>query len=581
MSDTNTLNIVQPKQTYIHMLDSERITEWNLRLNNPGRKIISRMNSDNHHLLLTQVGFQWLRNMGAVNVVTVDKKTVTTINRITCEKLAQEKFYKLVDLRLYNDEIAKMYAKPESITFRSDFTAKSYFEVLNSYGHNRAKTINSALLQKFINVIEQYFGPWLNDPIFEFNFEGFLNTGKWLSHIKTNSNSGYPYNVHQTKELMTRFIHDAVVVFNKYKLDGAIEWRKLPFEMGYRTERKNKHRVICMAPTIEKLISSTISTFLDLRAATLPFNLPRKFGDFKNIFNEIDRTQSNAIVTKDFEGYDTSIPIILFKELVKWFRTKSNTLAYLLAFECELIINSYMVIGPNKLFWIAALPSGIGVTQFIGSLIHWALDLVADIKYKFAMYQSDDNIGLTDMTDKEIQTAFEFIENEFGMSISPIGKKSSYNPLIGKFLQKIIDKEKHIYYNHEQRAFTNGLFRERELSDDTVFELIFNEKDDKEAIHKKQVLAYLGNLTSYGSSAPSLPAIMSFMCNKKNTGFTVNQIKWGLENLQRYVETYLHEEQHRPMEITGWVNGYFNKMFELYGWGEISVVQSQSILSKL
>lgn len=580
MSATATQKTVQPKTTFNYLLDEERLFRYNMRLNNFGRIIISRHHFDNDQMLLTQFGFNWLRAMKAVMVKEVLTKSGaksyrTVVNRLACEKLSQEQFYNLVDMHRYPEFVAKMYAKPENISFRSIYKAKNYFEKLNSYGHNRNVKLNSLVVDKMLGYLDKKLKPWIQNTQFEFDFKSFLESGKWLVHIKTNSNSGYPDNIKQDKLLMTRYAGSALKVFEDYVASKPINWYKLAFEMGHRTERKDKIRVICMASTIEKLLSSVFSTFLDLTFNELPFNLPRKYGGPDAIMHELKQYDGN-LITKDFDAYDTSIPIHIFTILRDWFKKIDNTLAWLLALECDIIIHSVMIVGPDLLFGIFALPSGIGTTQFLGSLIHWLLDFVFGIEYKIAIYQSDDNIGRTSMTQEELNNCIKILEAETKMEVSPYGDKSFYHPTCGRFLQKVMDFDANIFYNHEQRAYTNGIFRERQISDDTVFNLLFN-TNDKDVNHKKMVLAYLGNLVSYNQHAPSIDDILAFFYGRRS-GFSATQVKWGLTNLEKYMKEYLEVEEHRAMDAPGWLSHFMDEAMAKFTWSSISAKDVHSIL---
>lgn len=590
MSDTTLQRFVQPK--HISELEQSRIEFFNFRLNEHGRKIVSRMNSDNDHTLLTQPGYIIGRNIGTVKLIVsevldtknsqIQTKTQTKIDKHATELYFQEKFYTLVDMRKYSDAVASFYSEPAAISWRSVFESKAYFEVLNSYGRNREHEIDPITCRQIVAILEEYMKPWCSNTIHDFSLLEFLQTGKWLTHIKTGSNSGYPDNVKQTKDIMATAGTVALKFFNDWKLGKRIEWKKLAFEMGYRTERKHKHRVVCMAAKYEKPISAVISTILDLTAIYLPFNLPRKFGNFTNTASKIFETNGGRLFSKDFDGFDTSIPLSFIRLLRDWFKTIGNTFCDLIAFECDIILHSWMIVGPNKAFWIAALPSGIGITQFIGSLIHWLIDKVVGLESSFSSYQSDDNICITTLDDTELGKALEQITARFKMTLSPLGKKSFIDETYNKFLQKVIDRKKKVYFNQEQRAFTNAIFRERELTDDTLFEQLFDIKgNDKEGASKKKCLAYLGNLVSFGQFAPSFPEILGFLYGRKQTGFTTTQIKWGLTNLEKYMQDFLEREQHRPLEQAGFVTGIFENLLENKGWVKITAKDVEMAYSNL
>lgn len=563
-------------------LDSNRLEFYNYRLNLPGRKIISRMLHNNEHLLLTQPAFEQFRALGYVTVIkeeTLTKegkpkiKHITKIDKDKCELYLKENIFKIIPLQYYPSDIAKMYSDLSKVSFRSIFISEKYFETLNHYGHNREKVLSSWTSRNVIAALNEYLKPWATNSIFEFNIEEEFNSGRWLTHIKTNSNSGYPANIKQTKQLMIPAATASLKIFKQWLIDPNIDWKKLSFEMGYRTERAMKHRVICMASQFEKPISAIISTFLDVTAQYLPFNLPRKFGAFKNVAQAVFEHNQGTLFSKDFDAFDTSVPLELCKLLRDWFRSINNTFCNLVAFEIDLIIHSYMIVNPNRAFHIAALPSGIGITQFFGSIIHWLADLISNLETLFSCYQSDDNIAVTKLNAKELQACCDVIKKEFGMDISPVGKKSFISDDYNKFLQKVLDRKNKVFFNQEARAYTNAYFRERELSDDITFEQLFGIDDPEANKSKKAVLAYLGNLVSFGEKAISFPRIMSTLYGRTKTGFTTTQVKWGLNNLEAYMSQYLAQEQHRPIEDAGWLKGIFEAQLQSTGWSTVTPTQ--------
>jgi len=566
MSDTATLKTVNTKETFITLLDAERVKPYNFRLNDRGKKIISRMNSDNEKTILTTYGYNFFKDHGLVHTTQYkDKngktKVKTTYDNKKIEILAQETFYTLVDLEEYPAIVSKFYAEPKQISIRSRYTAKKYFEALNEYGNNRLKHVSPYILEHFKNVLDDKLYSFFVTDKFKYTPKEFFETGKWLTHIKTGSLSGYPANEAQTKEIMQQYVSKSIKVFEKWQNGDTIDWYKLAFEMGFRTERNGKHRVVCMAALLEKPISAAINTMFDEVVNDFPIELPRKYGSNQNVMLKIRDylRDGDTLLTKDFEAFDKNIPLDIFYVLLKWFKGIDNLLCQMIAFELDLIIHCVIIVGKQRAFEIAALPSGIGITQLIGSIIHAVIDIVFEIQSKIAFYQSDDNVTVTTNTPDELNAKFALIKKELGMTISPVGEKTYYDPKITKFLQKVMDFDRHIIYNQEQRCFTNGLFRERMVDVDTKFEIIFGlNKEDQTALKKKSVLAYLGNLVAYEIYAPSLPKIFSFMYGKAS-GFSKTLVEWGLTNLEEYLKYESEIETHKLPLNGGWCKALFEE----------------------
>lgn len=542
------------------------------------------MMHDNDHFLLTTPAFTVFRAAGYVHVQTRTYKDIknntlrerkqTIVDGPGCESYLRELTFRLIPIEYYPPEVSQMYSDVKKISGRSMFTSSKYFEVMNSYGQNRDYKIDAYTHRDMIVVLNEQLRAWATNPLFEFDLEEEFKSGRWLTHIKTGSNSGFPANIKQSKELMIPAATASLKIFRAWKKGEKIDWHKLAFEMGYRTERAEKHRVVCMAAQYEKPLSAVISVFLDLTAQYLPFNLPRKFGSFSNVASKIFESKGEYIFSKDYEAFDTNIPLHVFIILRDWFKTIGNTLCDIIAFELDLIIHAYIIITPTTAFWLAALPSGIGITQFIGSLIHWLFDVIVELTGSIAFYQADDNILVTDLTLKELQAKCDEIMKRTKMKISEVGKKSFISAGYNKFLQKVLDRNKMIYYNHEVRGLTNAFFREREITDDTLFEQLFQLRgDDAENKSKKAVLAYLGNLVSFGQYAPSLTRIFAYLYGRNRTGFTTTQILWGLNNIETYLSEYLAAEQHRPMEQAGWCKGLFQECIAKYKWSNITSAQ--------
>jgi hypothetical protein len=535
------------------------------------------MNNDNDRTITTWYGFNLFRRAGLIEEDKEKGKRVTVMKLNEMEELSRELFYNLVNLNPYPKEVQDLYSNKEAISARSRYFAKDWFLGLSEYGVNWKFKLRNIIEKSIVEVLNKKYYEFFALEENNFDLKDFIRGGTWLSHIKTGSNSGYPLNFSQTKMLMAKIADKSVQIFEKWLHGDRIDWTKLAFEMGMRTERKKKQRAVMMAATYEKPISAVVNTWLDNIVQHAPFKLPRSYGDVGNMAQAIfDNHSGKRIVCKDFEGFDKHIPLHLVKIIRDWLKGIGNTFCNLMAFECDLVINSFIIVGAKTVFKVGALPSGIGITQFLGSMIHDIVDEVAGLDDLLRIYQSDDTIMLTKMDEKEVQNAFDFIEKEFQMPISPLGKKSIISDNIGIMLQKVIDTDQKIYYNHEQRAFTNGLFRERAFNtSDMAYELMFGkQKDDSLVTKQKSVLAYLGNLVSYGVDAPNLPNILSFMYGKKS-GFNRSLVEWGLRYIQDWQGVIDLTMRHKVPIQTGWLRGVFEDLLAEKGW----VVVTPAILS--
>jgi len=99
----------------------------------------------------------------------------------------------------------------------------------------------------------------------------------------------------------------------------------------------------------------------------------------------------------------------VFRILRDWFKSINTDFAKLVAFEIDIIIHSVMIVKVDLGYMMASLPSGIGVTQFIGTVIHALIDKFVELPMKWVVYQSDDTAGVTDGTESEIQSCYDEI----------------------------------------------------------------------------------------------------------------------------------------------------------------------------
>ena len=549
----------------------DRVT--NLKLNDNAMRIFGRMTRDNPQTLFTKYGFQFFKNVGLLKFKNVTKKRngkfikrkVPDYTNSDVVRYAQNYWAKLlesIDASLYPIPIYKSYIDFDKISFRSIYLAIKYFKRLAKYGHNSEKQLSPWVRSETTAWLETTLRPFFSKEIFDFDLEEYVIQGKWLSHIKTGSNSGHPFYVPQSKMLLSKTVKDSLRIFEKWKSGEKIYWEKLAFSLGSRTERDLSQRVVCMASTYEKPIGAIINTIFDENVEEFPIKLPRSYGTINNMCTAFIELLSEGLscVSKDLEAYDTSIPIELLELLRDWFKGVGTTLAMLIAFEIDLIIHSVMIVGPKQVFRMKSLPSGIGITQLLGSLIHALIDHVSGYVFALVVYQSDDTVGFGNIDIESAKLANEKINHYFGMKISPFNKKSMFSEHAGIMVQKVFDAKLGIWYNHEQRAYTNGFWQERKLNVDEDLKVTLG-MTTEEVKPYQQALGFLGNIGSYNYNAPLLPKILAMRYGEKLSGYKREHIEIALTKLEEWVP-----EQHKTHSENAWVRHLFNSLMDSKGW---------------
>lgn len=580
---------VKPEDRAYDYLRSEQLVNTvanrlNVRLNHNGKRIVSKFVSDNKQILFTEFGRKYLEFMGLVEwrdklkVVEKKGKRYTEKRRVlhipSRGKMVahlQNKFENLIGpfLSILSPFVVKLYTNDMAVTPRSTFYSKKYYKRLSKYGVNFMVRLPPVIENKITEFLDHFFFDVFTGDEFNFDITETYKEGRWLSHIKTGSNSGYPFNIAQDKTwMMSTVLPVSLKLLAKYvKNRESIDWWKLLFEMGSRTERKFSARVVCMAPAYEKPIGALINTVVDDQIDLIPLPMPRKFGTFDNLAKTF-RDAKGVYIAKDWEAYDTSIPLRIFKILADWFYGLGTAFGYLIAFELDLICHAGIIVAENLIYLLKSLPSGIGITQFIGSLIHMLLDYLCGLLDAFneKVYQSDDTLAKGDISYREVIKAFEYLKKVFRMTISPFGEKSTYDAYRGLVVQKILDDDLKIWFGHEQRNFTNRFFRERVMNvDEDLAQLLGLKPSNKKAKGTLKRIqgarGLLANIASLGVNAPTLPYVLYSIHGKKASFFNEYEITTGLQSLEEWIE-----EEHKLATENAWLRGYIVESIGEFGW---------------
>jgi len=467
----------------IKILPAESVHRFNYRLNSNGVNTVKRLRSDNRRTLLTRTGFQIYRSLVAddPNRRDITVGELISDDFLNLKKHLQETWKHTWNARNYVIPVVKMYNDVDKISDRSQFIANDYFKVLSEYGKNRNLKKPRYAEEKIYSILEKY-KPWLSQ-ITPDTIEECFNEWNWMGHIKIGTNSGYPYNTAQDESLALKAKVTSIKIFNVWCKDpNAVNWDKLAFMLGYRTERNLKQRVVAMASIYEKCISALINTYLDKTIDLFPIHLPRKSGSIDKLCEDIiSKIGKDMLICTDFHAYDTSIPEWLLICVRNWLMTVGTLIAKILAFEVDLIIHGIIIIDKYLGYEMHSLESGIGVTQLIGSILHDIIDEFVELIMKFKTIQSDDELGITSLTAEECMDCFKQIKDVFGMDISPIGEKSSLSKSFGIVLQTIIMWSEYygkwIFFGNEIRRWANLFYKERSFNiPNEIVELITGKK---------------------------------------------------------------------------------------------------------
>jgi hypothetical protein len=561
-------------------LDNDRLEVINFRLNDRGLNILTRMQSNNLRVLRTRAGKHIYRGVSVNNMIEKMRSTWMIIMKAIDNSDVKNGSWEWPKY-VYAD-----YNDVEAISPRSVYCYTSVYhdkegkpipgwiDVLSKYGRNWKKKLRVEVINQLKGILTDRFEYWAGHE--QRSLLELFSDDEWLSHIKNGTNSGYPDNVAQDKDYARKWVPYIMSILRKYKNGEKINWTKFAFEPGMRSERKFKARVISMASIAEKIIGAVINAVVDRYIKDLPFKLPRSYGSLDNLCETILKVgKGKAKAAKDFVNFDTSIPVMLFEVIRDFFLKLGTDFGLLVAFECDLIIHGYMIVDKKLGYQLRSLFSGIGITQFIGSLIHWLVDEFVELNPVFAVYQSDDTMAVVNDDEEVVAKKFDDINEFFGMESSPFGKKSYYSYDMSIILQTYIDWLNNTYYGHDKRKFTNAFLRERALNvDDQKFSVLFS-ASGKELNALAQCDSWLGTLASMGNQSRVLPYLLAFTYGKRS-GFSWSQVQRVLPHLG--VLSLGFENFERVTLKNDFLRDIILKVHRKHGWSNVTPYMVKEIM---
>lgn len=506
-------------------IDKSRVRQKNIKLVKKGRDALMRMSHDNENVLYNKVALAKHRDhvprkdiAGKPGRTKIDGKTMPS----SMLKILEEDFVKMRDKRKneYHIGILASYNDLESISPRSIYRALKWSDNTGLYGRNNGKGFEKVIkelgLETVYEMLDKIFGTYFE---LEMSEDSIVDNPNWTTKVKTDSNEGYARDggyQKQTKQGVFDIRWASMKIVLMWEKDPKeVDWMKLLFAPSFRTERKEKARTISQGPKLEKPIAAMISWITDLRAKYLGIELPRNKGEMANLCKALLGAKTGTkfdFLAKDFSAFDANLPVFLFQLVLDYLRSRyydeeakkwENVFVKLFAFEVDLVIHAYLIVGNDLIYKMNSLPSGVGITQILGSILHALIDMLANLVFKLVYYQSDDTSGVPNMTESEIRKSMEFIENDLKMPISPLGDKS----YLGDFtiiLQVFIDAMNGVYYGHELRRWVNLFFRERQQKNEVIAVAEALRMNLKKESHQREVrrivsaLSYLGTLGSTG-----------------------------------------------------------------------------------
>lgn len=578
-------------------LPRNRVYKYNLRLINKGRNGLLRLARDNESILYNTVALNRYKNFIPRKVDgSVDSAPYPT----ELESAARKDFVAMLTPKehLYPRPILDEYKDLEGISPRSIQLSLPYWENAGKYGANDSRKLR-AWLKKWMSKDEIF--SILDKLIFNFfdapgvTMELMMKDFGWVTHVKSDTNEGYTPGgglQKQTKQGVWDIRWQTAKLYDRWEKDpDSIDWEKFAFMPSIRMERKKKQRLVAMVAKFFKPSGAIISYLTKKRIHLLGLKIPRIEGDLNNLAKKLRQAKvgtKHNFLGKDFNAYDANLPLLLFLILMEYLRERfydevkkrwANFFVGLFAMELDLVIHAVLIVGPNLVFKLNSLPSGIGITQLLGSIIHALVDEMVGLVFLLVYYQSDDTGGVTKNSESEIKHAFHLLNDHFKMPVSELGEKSYYGDVL-KILQMWIYEN--FDFGDEKRRWTNVLFPER-LSKEN-FEMLAqalrlnknNEKDVRRLRRYNKAMSLLGNLNSLGLKAPMLPDYLASVWGKKNNGFT-----WTT------IATVLPLLGYEPNDVFIKMN-YNSKIFSqmideaylAYGWRDVTAKEMEFVTTK-
>lgn len=233
-----------------------------------------------------------------------------------------------------------------------------------------------------------------NNPVPDFRWDSFLVSKEWISNIKTDANSGYPYYIRQNSYVIDLGNDKLGVVkkdnksqvsgtlmrdwlFNKYfDLVYGQRWDELPKEvmytLFYRSQWK-KDRGVMGAPAYLKVYGAAMNSIAlkvnaDPIRSQIAWGSPDKIRE--GIYNAFQTYKDGCIISVDFSGLDSTFSHeymkIIFGDMKEQWIQKDPAYGTALDYLVYTMTDgAYLVVSPRRYFKvIMGMLSGTPATQW-------------------------------------------------------------------------------------------------------------------------------------------------------------------------------------------------------------------------
>jgi hypothetical protein len=555
-------------------IESPNLFEHGLKIPDVAKRSFRRIINDNENIIYTDLGKNLFYRK-------------TGLNHAETQRLIQRSWEKILNLTTkdytYDPVIYNIYTDMDKISPRSPFYHEEWLKKLSTYGVNKDKDLTD-LIPAIHKSLDKILGKWVTDSA-SWDFLVELENKEWVTKIKTGVNAGWPNFEAQSKTEILNYVDVIKRIWKGWKGSNKIPEEYDPiFGPAARTESNRKARVIFMARKLAKIMAAIMSV-LNRKFPKIETSVVRRETIGSNeaaftLLKKMSEENPNAIlVAKDFVGYDSSIPLMMFTIIKDWLIAKGTDACLILALECAVVERGYLLLNMKWAYRASSLLSGMGATQDLGTLIHKVMDEVTGFVYLVVFIQSDDICGVTLQTREEIDRLFKLQEELFGVSIAETGVKTFVGNT-GIFLQTWITRNKITgqtdVFGQEARKWRNLFYRERDLNI-TVETAILQGKTkvDNEVRRRAQAFSFLRTLGSFGIDAPTLPYVLSVVYGR-NSGFTWTQVQAGFDMIknQDAVLLTLGRDENETVIDARWIEVVLTELHKKHRWGSVTPAQA-------
>lgn len=568
----------------IGVLPARRLDAVEARLNLRVKNSIGRLLFDNWQILYS--GFAFQRFGKLLKVTKQEREKGKRPKHLEVIDTIRESWLNMAALtgpvHPIIDKIYQGYKK--FVSPRSVFESKLWWKNLANYGRNANKWLVETIRPKLEQFLDNRLGALISidsDPV------TFFSNVAWLVRVKSGSVSGYPGFKKQTKEYMYALANKFTVkILLKYMKDRrSINWKKLLFTPSIRTERLGdegfKNRTVFMAPEFEKPIGAALNYIIKTNLDLFDIPTPMKFGSIDNLMIQIRdaiERSGGLIVCKDYKGYDQSLPLKLLMWMADWAYSKGTFMGYLFAFELDLMINGYLLVNTEGLaFRILSLPSGIGGTQHIGSIIHAFMDFYVGLSddEAFAVYQSDDTLMVYKGKTGEVARHFKLQEKLFGVKIAPLGTKTFVEEDYGIILQTEFVKDtktrEYVWHRHACRLMGNLHYRESVVGVPDEWKKLYPSYSKQQKRTLIDIIQMLGNVCSLGLNSKFIVPYIQYFYGEGT--MKQDMLEEGLKQLPSHSMT-VYDMQIHPVGMYHLITN----LLEEYDWRPLNMAETARVV---